>query len=159
MTAMHPPQPAAHDPDTLAFYNANAATYVLARPAGLGRELQGFLPRLAPGSHVLELGCGSGVDAEAIENAGFVVDATDGAAAMVALASQRLRRPARLLRFDDLASVAAYDAVIANASLLHVPRAGLAAVLRRVLTALKPGGWHCARLKTAGWAGPDVHQR
>lgn len=69
-----PPLPTGHDPDTLAFYNANGATYVLARPAGLARELQAFLPRLAPGSHVLELGCGSGADAEAMENAGFVVD-------------------------------------------------------------------------------------
>jgi 2-polyprenyl-3-methyl-5-hydroxy-6-metoxy-1,4-benzoquinol methylase len=151
-------EPAA-DPATLDFYARNAATYVGARPAAISPDLLGFLPHLAAGAHVLELGCGSGLDAAAMEGMGFVVDATDATAAMVSIASQRLSRPARQLRFDELAAVAAYDAIVACASLLHVPAAALPLVLARIHTALKPGGWHFASFKTGSAPGWDAHGR
>jgi SAM-dependent methyltransferase len=151
-------EPAA-DLATLDFYQSNAATYVGARPAAISPDLLACLAHLAPGAHVLELGCGSGLDAAAMEQLGFVVDATDATAAMVAIASQRLSRPARQLRFDELAAVAAYDAVVACASLLHVPAAALPAVLARIHTALKPGGWHFASFKTGSAPGWDAHGR
>ena len=66
-----------------------------------------------------------------------------------------LRRPVAVMRFDELADVAAYDGVWANASLLHVPREMLADVLTRVYKALRPGGLHCASFKAGDYAGRD----
>jgi len=71
---------------------------------------------------ILELGCGSSGDAEAFLARGLEVDGTDGTRAVAAVAEQRLGRPARIMRFDELSVVDAYDGIWANASLLHMPR-------------------------------------
>ncbi|BEU99923.1 class I SAM-dependent methyltransferase [Novosphingobium olei] len=154
-----PAEVSPYDPRTLAFYNTRAVDYATARPDRVSRELEAFLPRLAPASRVLELGCGAGYDAAELERQGHSVDATDGSAAMAALASRRLSRPARVLRFDELEAEADYDAVIACASLLHVPHAALPSVLARIHRALRPGGWHFASYKTEGRPGWDRHDR
>ena len=67
------------------------------------------------------------------------------------------------MRFDQLDSADAYDAVWAQACLLHVPRAELPLILRRIATALRSGGWHYASFKLAGPENPvegrDRHGR
>ncbi len=143
------------DPDTLAFYAREAPVYTASGTNGSYRHLESFLERLAPGASILELGCGGGWDAAFMIGKGFVVDATDGVAEIAAQAQARLGRPARVMRFDELEAIAAYDAVVAAASLLHVPRAGLPDVLARVRRALKPAGWHIAGYKAGGTAGRD----
>lgn len=145
----------AFDPATLAFYAAEAPIYAASGPGGASRHLARFLTRLSPGARILELGCGGGRDAEAMIAAGFEVDATDGAPALAAEAARRLCRPVRVMRFDELAAEAGYDAVWAAACLLHVPRAGLPDVLARIRRALKPGGLHHASYKAAGAEGRD----
>lgn len=147
------------DDRTLAFYDNHALEYASSQPDSLAADLLAFLPHLAPGSQILELGCGSGDTAAALERLGHHVDATDGRTAMVQLASAKLSRPAKMLRFDQLDSKSAYDAVIANASILHVPHPALPSLLARVHRALKPGGWHFANYKTMGKAGWDRHDR
>lgn len=143
------------DPATLAFYASEAPDYAASGPGGIGRHLDPFLERLAPGALVLELGCGSGRDAAHMEALGFRVEPTDGVPEMAAQAETRLGRPVRVMRFDELDAVERYDGVVAAYSLLHVPRAGLIGVLARVWRALKPGGWHVATYKTAGGEGRD----
>jgi SAM-dependent methyltransferase len=143
------------DPATLEFYAREAPDYAASTASGIGRHLDGFLEKLAPGALILELGCGSGRDAAAMEARGFVVEPTDGVAEMAVQAEARLGRPVRVMRFDELDASEAYDGVVAAYSLLHVPRAGLAGVLARVWRALKPGGWHVATYKTAGGEGRD----
>jgi SAM-dependent methyltransferase len=138
----------AFDAATLDFYARAAADYAANSPGAIGHQLDHFLKRLVPGALVLELGCGSGRDAARMEALGFRVDATDGVPEMAAQAQAWLGRPARVMRFDELAATDQYDAVVAAYSLLHVPREGLIAVLRRVWRALKPGGWHFAIYKT-----------
>lgn len=143
------------DPATLAFYEANAARYSHAARVGHSRYLDRFLDRLAPGARVLELGCGGGRDAARMAARGFVVDPTDASAAMVAAAREGFALPARRMRFDELASVAAYDAVWAHACLIHVARADMPGVLAAILRALKPGGWHFADYKLGDGEGRD----
>ncbi|AJP72648.1 class I SAM-dependent methyltransferase [Sphingomonas hengshuiensis] len=150
-----PPNPAAYDQATLDFYAEHAPAYVANGKARVSRFLEDFMRALPPGAHVLELGCGSGRDAEALIAHGFAVDPTDGIPAMAALAEQRLGRPVRVLRFDALSAIRAYDAVWANASLLHVPMAALCDVLALIFRALKPGGLHFANYKVGGGAGRD----
>ena len=143
------------DPATLAFYANEAPDYAASSPGGIGRHLDGFLERLAPGSLILELGCGSGRDAVAMESRGFRVEPTDGVPEMAEQAAARLGRPVQVMRFDELSAVETYDGVVAAYSLLHVPRSGLGAVLHRIWRALKPGGWHVATFKTAAAEGRD----
>lgn len=143
------------DAATLAFYAKEAPDYAASGPGGIGRHLEGFLDRLPAGARILELGCGSGRDAAQMEARGFVVDPTDGVPEMAAQAEARLRRPVRVMRFDELDAVELYDGIVAAYSLLHVPREGLVEVLARIWRALRPGGWHVATYKTAGGEGRD----
>lgn len=145
----------ADDADTLAFYAAEAPVYAASGPDGASRDLAAFLDRLAPGARILELGCGGGRDAAAMLARGFDVDPTDGVAAMAARAEARIGRPVRVLRFEELDAVEAYDAVWAHASLLHVPRLALPAVLAAVHRALRPGGLHFASYKIGAAEGRD----
>jgi len=135
------------DHATLTFYEQSAPHYTLNHGQAPGRDLDGFLDRLEPGAHVLELGCGGGRDAARMVERGFAVDATDGVGAMVRKANERFKIGARQMRFDELMAEAAYDAVWAHACLLHVARADLPGVLAAILRALKPGGWHYASYK------------
>ncbi|OIH99481.1 MULTISPECIES: bifunctional GNAT family N-acetyltransferase/class I SAM-dependent methyltransferase [unclassified Curtobacterium] len=111
--------------------------------AGLVDDLLALVP---VGARVLELGSGPGRDALALEAAGLVVDRTDGARSFV----EALRsggRDARLLDVRSDAFGGPYDAVFANAVLLHVARTELGAVLVRLRDAVRPGGVLAATLK------------
>lgn len=143
------------DPDTLAFYAREASAYVSHPSARASRDLPAFLARLAPGAHILELGCGGGLDSAQMIAAGFDVDPTDGSPEMAAQAATRLGRPVRTLRFEALDAIEAYDAVWANASLLHAPRDALPEILGRIWRALRPGGWHFASYKCGTAEGRD----
>ena len=143
------------DAETIAYYQAAAPRYTASTAQDRHRHLDPFLDRLAPGAQVLELGCGVGLDAAHIVRRGFALDATDGTEAMVRKANERFGVGARMMRFDQLDAVEKYDAVWAHASLLHVPRAALPAILARIHAALKPGGLHFANYKLADECHPD----
>ncbi|HEX3917901.1 MAG TPA: class I SAM-dependent methyltransferase [Caulobacteraceae bacterium] len=144
---------AAHDAATLAFYDREAGVYAARPQAAHSPRLERFLDALAPGAAILELGCGGGRDAEAMLRRGFDVTPTDGSPGLAAQAEARLGRPVRLLRFEDLDADAAYDAVWANACLLHAPFEALPGILARIRRALKPGGRCFASFKAG--EGPD----
>jgi SAM-dependent methyltransferase len=135
------------DPQTRHFYATRAEEWAAALPHTVAPRLDPFLDLLPAGARILDLGCGDGRDAAHMEARGFAVDATDGVESMVTLTSQRLARPARLMRFDELEASVEYDAVWAYAALLHVPLAELPGIIARVHRALKPGGWHFASFK------------
>jgi SAM-dependent methyltransferase len=143
------------DAATLRFYADEASVYTSSRPDIANRHLGPFLDRLRPGSRILELGCGGGRDTEAMIQGGFIVDATDGSAEMARKAEERTGQPVRVMRFDQLDAVEAYDAVWAHASLLHAPRSALPEILTLVFRALRPGGYHFANFKGGGVEGRD----
>jgi len=155
MAAPNPDATSAYDLPTLQFYSEEAPDYVSSAPGGASRHLAGFLDLLVPGSTILELGCGGGRDAEAMLIAGFVVEATDGVPEMAKKAQARIGQPVRVLRFDQLDASATYDAIWANASLLHVPRSSLPKVIKRIFRALRPGGFHFASFKGGRQEGRD----
>lgn len=146
---------AAYDAATLEFYDVHAPDYSAAGPGGTNRHLSGFIGSLPSNARILDLGCGSGRDAKAMLDAGFDVHATDGSRSMVRQAQIRLGQTVRIMRFDELESREEYDGVWASASLLHVPRPELPAILARIHRSLKIGGLHCASYKVGGAAGRD----
>ncbi|NQX95205.1 MAG: class I SAM-dependent methyltransferase [Erythrobacter sp.] len=144
------------DPATLEFYTSRAPHYTYTSAQSHSVELDPFLDRLEPGSLVLELGCGAGQDSDRMRQRGFAFEATDGVPAMVKKANERFDLDARVMRFDELAERARYDAIWAHATLLHCPRAELPGVLARIHRALKPGGWHFASYKLGDGEGRDL---
>lgn len=148
-------KPTPFDQATLDFYSTEAPVYVASGIGGCSRFLGDFLARLPRGATILELGCGGGIDSEEMIRQGFDVHPTDGVDAIAQKAEERLRRPVARLRFDQLDAQDTYDAVWANASLLHVPLLALPDILARIHRALRPGGWHFANYKAEGAEGRD----
>ena len=98
------------------------------------------------GAHVLEIGSGPGVDAAVLEERGFQVRRTDATAAFV----EMLRAQGHVadlldVRSDDIGGP--YDAVFAQAVLLHIDRGELPRVLTRLAAAVRPGGLLAISLK------------
>lgn len=131
------------DPDdaTLAAYQSRAQEYVHCTP-GPYPELTAFLDRfagLAGQGPVLEIGSGPGRDADYLEGRGVQVIRTDATPAFVDLLRDA-GHDARLLdaRTDPLGGP--YQAIFANAVLLHLSRDQFEDLLRRARGAAAPRG-------------------
>jgi SAM-dependent methyltransferase len=147
------------DEATLRFYRGNAKAYAKRTFTSRQARLMAFLAQLPPGACILELGCGAGGDTAEMLARGFDVRATDGSPEMADIASKHLGRTIETLLFHELDEVEAYDAVWANACLLHVPRTELADVLARIWRALKPEGVFYASYKEGEADGRDTLDR
>ncbi|MFP3523861.1 class I SAM-dependent methyltransferase [Pantoea sp. SIMBA_072] len=99
-----------------------------------------FIDCLPPGARILDAGCGSGRDVKAFSEMGFIVEAFDASAELVALARQLSGKPVAQMRFQDVDAVERYDGIWCCASLLHVSKAELPGVMTKLAMALKPGG-------------------
>ena len=147
------------DEATLQFYRGNAEAYAGRTFTSRQARLMAFLARLSPGASILELGCGAGGDTAEMLARGFDVRPTDGSPEMADVASKHLGRTVETLLFHDLDEVEAYDAVWANACLLHVPRPEFPGVLARIWRALKPSGHFFASYKEGDGDGRDTLDR
>ena len=147
------------DEQTLRFYADNAMVYTGRVRGERSAELLAFLGSLPPGARILELGTGGGDDAASMMAQGFDVQPTDASPELAAAARARIGRPIRLMRFDELAEQDAYDAVWANACLLHAPRDELTDDLNRIHRALRPGGLFVASFKAGNGEGRDQFGR
>lgn len=126
---------------TIDFYNKNAQAYFESTvELDMSRLYAPFLERLRPGAKVLDAGCGSGRDSLFFKSQGFKVTAFDASEEMVRLASQLLGQPVLHMTFEDLNLPDEYDGIWACASLLHVERTQLPAVIAELAKYLKPGG-------------------
>ena len=146
---------------TVQSYEGSAREYDARVPARRPPHIEDALRRLVqclpPGGSVLEIGSGPGRDADVVESLGAVVRRTDAAQAFVDLMAERGKSASRLdVVTDDLGGP--YDGVLAMAVLIHVDRAQVDAVLRKVHAALKPGGaFLVAMRKGEGETGGDYH--
>ena len=147
--------------ETLNAYEEHATQYVDRTSNARSPLVDDLIGLTAAGDRVLELGTGPGRDAVALEAAGLIVDRTDGAAAFV----DRLHaagHAARVLKLDAGDFGGPYDAVFANAVLLHVPRGRLTGVLEVARRATRVGGVLVASFKKGdgeGWSDQKLDAR
>ena len=149
-------------PDTVRAYDLDAVAYVEASPTmpdSVRADIEAFAERLEVGARVLEIGSGGGRDARLMEDLGLRVRRTDITPGFVALLREQ-GVDADLLDplVDDLLSPEGpYDAVWANASLLHVRRDDLTTVLSRLAAVTRPGGLLRASVKEGDGEGWSTH--
>lgn len=145
------------DRETLQVYAAQAEKYrdLVSTSARTDPLFATFMNALPPASHVLDLGCGPGHFAAAFGAAGHRVTATDASPEFVEMASGHENVVAQHATFDDIAGEALYDAVWANFSLLHAPRADMPRHLSALHRALQPGGLFHIGVKTGAGAKRD----
>jgi SAM-dependent methyltransferase len=125
-----------HIAETYAGWAAGSTSDERTRYAGI------LLERLPPGARVLELGCGAGVPVTQALARRFAVTAVDISARQVALAQRNA--PTATVLHADMAALSfppeSFDGVIALYSIIHLPRAEHAPLLRSIATWLRPGG-------------------
>lgn len=147
---------------TVRAYGRDARAYAEAgaqMPDSVRSDIEVFVVRLGAGARVLEIGSGGGRDARLMEELGLRVRRTDITPAFVDLL-RRQGHAADVLDplVDDLSShEGPYDAVWANASLLHVARADLAKVLKRLAEVTRAGGFLRISLKEGDGDGWSTH--
>jgi len=129
-----------NDP-TYEYYNARAKEFFDETVnLDMGAAYEAFLKLLPKGGKILDAGCGSGRDSLYFKKKGYDVVAFDSSGAMVKLASDFIGSHVLHMTFDDVAFTEAFDGVWACASLLHVPKSRMEAVMYKLALALKRGG-------------------
>jgi SAM-dependent methyltransferase len=149
----------AYDDHAEAYADRDAGLHV---PPAVETAIEQLASLLPAGGRVLEIGSGGGRDARALEQAGLRVRRTDVSESFVALLRRQGTRadvvdPLTDDLEDPAAPGTAYDAVWADASLLHVARDDLGTVLRRLADVTRRGGLLFASLKEGDGEGWSVH--
>jgi SAM-dependent methyltransferase len=136
------------DRDTVQAYDSAAADYAAeaaAMPPWVAAEIDAFAAGLGGAGRVLEIGSGGGRDAAALEARGIAVRRTDISKGFVDLLRANgfdaaLLDPLTDDLSDPLRPGTPYDGVWACACLIHVARADMRTVLRRLAAATRAGG-------------------
>jgi 2-polyprenyl-3-methyl-5-hydroxy-6-metoxy-1,4-benzoquinol methylase len=127
--------------ETIAYYNSNADAFV---NRTVNIDMSELYPRftslLPSGGKILDVGCGSGRDAQYFLSQGFEVVAIDASEEMVKYASNLMGQDALQMKFEDMAFRNEFDGVWASASLLHVERSLLGDILANLISSLRPKG-------------------
>ena len=140
--------------NTLQYYADHADTFIKTTlDADMNAARKRFMDLLPSGAYILDFGCGSGRDARAFLDNGFLVDAVDGSEELCRLAREITGIPVRQMLFQDLSAKELYDGIWACASILHLPRKELQEVLQKIADALKPGGIFYSSFKYGTFAG------
>ncbi len=136
------------DRETLNVYAEQAERYAKQFENTGDADLTMFMSKLRPGARVLDLGCGPGKAAAAMQQHGFVADAWDASPEFVQLARSAYGLEAKVAEFSDLDADGVYDGIYANFSLLHVPKSEMPGHLGRIARATKQGGRFHIGMKT-----------
>lgn len=127
--------------NTLNYYNQNADNFVQGTlSVNFSDTQERFLPYLPVEATILDFGCGSGRDTKCFLDKGYVVDAIDGSEELCKIASEHTGIDVKQMLFEDLDANGKYDGIWACASILHLSKAGLESVLRKMAVALKSHG-------------------
>ncbi len=133
---------------TIDYYNKEGqAFYDRTVDSDLTSVYERFLPHLSEGASILDAGCGSGRDSSFFISKGYDVTAFDGSKKMVELASQKTGLDVMELTYQDMAFSEVFDAIWAQASLIHVPYEETKQVFQNMYCALKPEGVFCGSYK------------
>ena len=127
--------------DSIGYYDKNAKDfYNRTINADMQDVYQKFLKHLPKQGRILDAGCGVGRDSKFFMMKGYDVVPFDGSLEMVNMASGFLGKTALHLLFQDIDFSNEFDAIWANASLLHIPYENLRGILQDFHKSLLPSG-------------------
>ncbi|WP_029071229.1 class I SAM-dependent methyltransferase [Kandleria vitulina] len=127
--------------NTLSYYDEKAKEFCENTVnADVSPQRDRFLSYLKEGASILDFGCGSGRDTKAFLDLGYKVEAIDGSVELCKTAFEYTGIEVKNMLFQDLNDVEKYDGIWACSSILHVSKADLKSVLKKMVTALKDDG-------------------
>lgn len=145
-------------------YNALGRAYVLSVEPLVPEERKAFAKRLGKGARLLDVGCAGGRDTEFFVKQGFRVTGVDASKVFIRIAKRRV--PTAKFSVMDIRkmpdSLNNFDAVWANAVLLHLQRKEVPKVLRNFSRILVPHGLLHIRVKLgrgSGWVIDSLVQQ
>jgi len=117
-----------------------------------------FLSLIPKAAKILDIGCGPGRDAEIFRKAGYEVIGIDLSANMISEAKHRVPKATfHIMNLTNLKFVkGSFDAVWANAALVHTPKGKMISTLRNIRQVLKKGGIFYLSVKRG--TGEDMEQ-
>lgn len=126
---------------TIQYYDNNAEAFVENTVNANMTDLYDFFYKyVKPGSHILDLGCGSGRDSKWFIDNGYTVIAIDGSKELCEKASKYIGQPVRQLMFQELDYENEFDGVWACSSLLHLKMEELPQVFEKIYRSLNKNG-------------------
>ncbi len=127
---------------TIDYYNKHAESFADGTLSVDFSDVQDRFAELMPANaRILDFGCGSGRDTLYFISKGFKVDAVDGSEELCRIASENTGIEVRRMLFSELNTNEVYDGIWACASILHLSKEELNDVFRRMLCAVKRGGY------------------
>ena len=127
--------------NTLSYYDEKAKEFCENTVnADVSPQRDRFLSFLKESASILDFGCGSGRDTKAFLELGYKIEAIDGSIELCKTASEYTGIEVKNMLFQDLNDVEKYDGIWACSSILHVSKADLKSVLKKMVTALKDDG-------------------
>ena len=127
--------------NTIDHYNRNAQNFIDGTVSVDFTQIQNiFLELLPKDARILDFGCGSGRDTKYFLDRGYQVDAMDGSVELCRVASEYTGIHVKHMFFQELTEVEKYDGIWACASILHVKKAELPDIIRKMSLATKENG-------------------
>lgn len=127
--------------NTIDYYNRNVQSFIDGTVSVDFTQIQNvFLELLPKDARILDFGCGSGRDTKYFLDCGYQVDAMDGSIELCRAASEYTGIHVKQMLFQELAEVEKYDGIWACASILHVKKAKLPDIIRKMSLATKENG-------------------
>jgi SAM-dependent methyltransferase len=136
--------------ETLAAYEHNLAAYIAKSPKSATPVIRDWLGSVLAyintDARILEVGSGTGRDADYIESRGYVVERSDAAMAFIEYLQAQGHSVRRInLLTDSLGGP--YELILADAVFLHFDAVEFAHILRKCREALGPSGYLAFTLK------------
>lgn len=143
-----------HIDKTIDYYEVNAISFTEhTRDVPFEETQNKFMNLIPQGGTILDFGCGAGRDTKLFLSKGYNVEAIDGSPKLCKLTSEYTGIKVKNMLFSDLNEKEKYDGIWACASILHLPKNELKDVLKKMLIALKPGGYIYSGFKYGEFEG------
>ena len=127
--------------NTIDYYNKNVQSFIDGTVSVDFTRIQNiFLELLPKDARILDFGCGSGRDTKYFLDCGYQVDAIDGSMELCRAVSEYTGIHVKQMLFQELTEVEKYDGIWACASILHVKKAELTDIIRKMSLATKENG-------------------